>query len=372
MKKLSLFILLTVNFEFAYCQQSCPKWGPYVTALQTKDDSAQLMMADVMIPASGMAPFTYACSIQFGIGKSGGYCGIQNNNGEDQHVRPLNNIFSIWNFPNKIQILCTYKNPLTFVGGFGGEGTGLHSHADIGWIPDHWYTNVVRRWYNGGDRTFVGYWIYDHTAKTWNHYVTFDVPQADAMLHGNISSFLENFADERKSSRTAVYKSYWILNAADKWSHPDTLFARAGAGAWQASRYGKDGVEVTSCGTTDGPVDGYHFAVKTNNHPNIGDPVIYDAGAYYDHQEKKVYVDWSLQPTSTPQLSYEIALYDNRAMTGKPLASITGTDPDKTIAALPVSDIQLQQQDYYISVRIRDIFDQESNWRKVVLQELHP
>lgn len=373
MKRSSLLFLFIVVTNFVFAQQSCPKWGPYVNALHL-NDSAELVMADVMIPADGMAPYTYACSVQFGIGKSGGYCGIQNNNGEDEHSRPLNNIFSIWNFPNKRQIYCTYKNPLTFVGGFGNEGTGLHSHADFGWIPGHWYTNVVRRWDKGHleDHTFVGYWIYDHTAKTWIHYVTFLVPQAHAMLHGNIASFLENFADDRKTSRTACYKSYWLLNTNDHWEHPDTLLARAGAGAWGASPYGDDGVKVTSCGTKDGPADGYRFAVKTGNKPEIDKPVIYDAGAYYDQKRSFVLVDWSLQPTSTPQLSYELSIYDNPQMTGKPLASVTAVDPDRTMGALYVPKAQLQKQDYYISVRIKDIFDQESEVRRVVLRELKP
>jgi hypothetical protein len=371
MKKFLFLFLLASSFELAYSQQSCPKWGPYVNALHL-DDSAELVMADVMTPASGMAPYTYACTVQFGIGKSGGYCGIQNNNGYREHFRPLNNIFSIWNFPNKIQILCVYKNPLTFVGGFGGEGTGLHSHADFGWIPGHWYTNVVRRWYNGGDRTLVGYWIYDQSAKTWTHYVTFSVPQADAMLHGNIAGFLENFADSRKASRTSCYKSYWLLNVYDQWEHPDTLLARAGAGAWSASKLGEDGVSVTSCGTKDGPANGYRVAVKTGNHPDIGAPVVYDAGAYYDREAKEVFVDWSLLRSSTPQLSYKIALYGNQDMAGKPLAEASGTDPDKTIASLPVSGIRLQQQDYYITVSIKDIFDQKSKVRTVVLRELKP
>lgn len=371
MKKTFLFFLFIISTEFVFAQQSCPKWGPYVKALHISD-SAVLMMADVMMPANGMAPFTYACSVQFGIGKSGGYCGIQNNNDEGEHDRPLNNIFSVWNFPNKIQILCSYKNSLTFVGGFGGEGTGLHSHADFGWIPGHWYTNVVRCWYTGGDRTSVGYWIHDQSANTWTHYVTFSVPEADTKLHNGIASFLENFADSRKSSRTACYKSYWILTANDQWKHPDTLLAQAGAGAWQAERYGEEGVRVTACGTKDGPTNGYRFAVKMNHHPEISKPVIYDAGAYYDRDAKKVFVDWSLQSSSTPQLSYTITLYDNGEMNGKPLASISGTNPDKTMAALSVNGIQLQKQDYYITVQIKDIFDQESNIRTTVLQELHP
>ncbi|MEX6686572.1 DUF3472 domain-containing protein [Danxiaibacter flavus] len=121
-------------------------------------------MADVMTPAEGNAPYTYTCAVQFGIGKSGGNCGLQNKNGKGEHSIPLNNIFSILDFPNKVQIHAVYKDPMTF-DGFGGEGIGQHSYCDFGWVPGQWYTNVVRRWYTGGDKTQVGYFIYDHTKK---------------------------------------------------------------------------------------------------------------------------------------------------------------------------------------------------------------
>lgn len=371
MKSLFICCLLLYIIPPVYAQQSCPKWGPYVKALHTPGQ-ADLMMADVMMPADGMAPFTYACSVQFGIGKSGGYSGIQNKNSGEEKNSPLNNIFSIWNFPNKIQILCTYKDPLTFVGGFGGEGTGLHAHADFGWEPGHWYTNVVRCWFTGGDRTSVGYWMLDQTAGTWRHYATFSVHEADATLHGDIASFLENFADNKKSPRTARYKAYWMLRTDGKWIHPDTLQAQAGEGAWKAEKYGTDGIQVTSCGMENGPREGYRFAVETGHHPDIGKPVVHDAASYYDRQTKILYVDWSLQPTSTPQLSYEIDLYDNRAMQGKPLAKISETDPDKTMASLQVENLHLQKQNYYISMRIKDIFNQQSEVRRIVLRDLKP
>lgn len=101
-------------------------------------------------------------------------------------------------------------------------------------------------------------------------------------------------------------------------------------------------------------------------------PTLYDLGAYYDHQMKKVYVDWSVQPTSTPQLSYHIALYDNRELSGSPLAAISGTDPDKTMATLPVSAINLKKKNYYVTLQIKDIFAQKSVIKKFTLRNLNP
>src|ERR1700744_4582451 len=96
-KKMLLACL--VALPFLASAQSCPKWGPYVGAKGPAGD-AELMMADVMTPLSGLTPYPYSCSIQFGLGKSGGYCGLQDDTGSDS-VRPFNNIFSVWDYPNK-------------------------------------------------------------------------------------------------------------------------------------------------------------------------------------------------------------------------------------------------------------------------------
>ena len=353
-------------------QQSCPKWGPYVTTKGFKNKEGILQMAAVMMPAEGVAPYTYACSVQFNIGKSGGYCGIQKA-GPEEH-RPANNIFSIWDFPNKVQIIPSYKDPITFVGGFGGEGTGLHSHADFDWKLNQWYTNIVRCWNTPNDTTTsVGYFIYDHTAGSWKHYVTFIIPQANARLHGEIGSFLENFADDSKKSRTANYKAYWMLQEDGKWLHPDTLLAEAGAGAWKSKGYEKDGAQLTSCGTdTTGPSK-YLYTVSMESQPAIiTKPAIYDMATYYDKGKKMIHVDWSMLPTATPQLSYKVAVYANEACTGTPLITAASTDPEIAMISLPVDGIELKTQDYYVTLQIKDIFEQETAVKKETLHDFKP
>ncbi|MBB6501420.1 DUF3472 domain-containing protein [Pedobacter cryoconitis] len=363
-------ILLSVFSIQAIGQQSCPKWGPYVKTTKMGKVKAELMMADVMIPADGIAPYTYACTVQFGIGKSGGYCGIQKAGLNEK--RAPNNIFSIWDFPNKVQITAAYKDPLTFIGGFGGEGTGLHSHADFGWKTNQWYTNIVRRWTVNDSTTQVGYWIFDHQEKAFRHFVTFTVPEKEAMLHSDMGSFLENFADEKKRARTAVYKSYWMLSADQTWLKPDTLVAEAGEGSWKAVPFGKDGVKVTSCGTAAGQLK-YKFAVQQEDRPGIiSQAGIYDLSSYYDHSQKKIFVNWSILSTATPQLAYEVQIFDNESCSGSPLASLKAKDPDISNVGLAVRDIKLKKQNYYITLQITDIFGQLSPVRKTILEELKP
>ncbi len=367
---LLIFSVLIIGAETSHAQQSCPSWGPYVVTNHFKNESGVLMMADVMFPSNGIAPYTYASAINFRIGKSGGYCGIQKERLDGN--RKGNNIFSIWDFPNKVQILASYKDRETFVGGFGGEGTGLHSHNDFGWIADHWYTNIVRCWSTNDSTTNVGYWIYDQSADTWRHYVTFVVPEAKAMLKDNIGSFLENFADDAKQARLGRYKSYWMLKENGQWLHPDTLVATAGKGSWSAVKIGEDGVELTSCGTKIGP-DKYAFPITMPEKPSVvKQPAVYDLGAYYDKNNSKIYVNWTITSNNIPQLGYQVALYDNSACTGTPLATISGTDPETTMAALQVKKLELKTQSYYVTIQVTDIFNQVSPIKQAELQDLKP
>jgi hypothetical protein len=341
-----------------------------VETVNFKNQIGVLVMSDVKFPANGIAPYTYASSINFKIGKSGGYCGIQQAGLNNK--RKGNNIFSIWDFPNKVQITAPFKDRETFVGGFGGEGTGLHSHSDFGWVADHWYTNIVRCWPANDSTTMVGYWLYDQYANAWKHYVTFEVPEANAKLQGNIGSFLENFADDSKRSRLGDYQGYWLLKEDGSWLHPDTLVAKAGTGSWKAEKIGDAGVRLTSCGTEIGP-DVYKFAVTMPDKPSfVKLPAIFDLGAYYDRNKKVVHADWSVTTGDMPQLSYKVGLYNDAQCAGTPLATASGTDPDLTMVNLRVDGVELKKQNYYISLQLTDIFNQVSPVKIFELHDLKP
>ncbi|MGZ3819202.1 MAG: hypothetical protein ACXVB6_01325, partial [Mucilaginibacter sp.] len=76
--------------------------------------------------------------------------------------------------------------------------------------------------------------------------------------------------------------------------------------------------------------------------------------------------------TATPQLSYEVQIFDNSSYAGKPLVSVKGTDPDLNSVSIAVKDLNLKNQDYYITLQITDIFGQQSPIKKAVLEEKKP
>ncbi|MEX6686567.1 hypothetical protein QTN47_03625 [Danxiaibacter flavus] len=85
-----------------------------------------------------------------------------------------------------------------------------------------------------------------------------------------------------------------------------------------------------------------------------------------------MYVNWSIKTSNAPQLSYTIAVYDNQAHTGKPIATQEGTDPDARNVAIHVPNLPSEKKTYYLTLQLTDIFNQQSEIREIILEELKP
>jgi hypothetical protein len=85
-----------------------------------------------------------------------------------------------------------------------------------------------------------------------------------------------------------------------------------------------------------------------------------------------MYVNWSIKATNAPQLSYTVAVYDNEAHSGSPIATKEGTDPDARSAAILVTNLSSEKKTYYLTVKITDIFNQVSTTKDFTLEELKP
>jgi hypothetical protein len=170
------------------------------------------------------------------------------------------------------------------------------------------------------------------------------------------------------------YKSYWKLTTDNKWQHADSLIANAGEGYWDVKQVGSNGAQLTSCGPKFIVKTKVSYPVKeTEDKPEIIIPgAVYDAGVYYDKNDKTMYVNWSVKAANAPQLSYAIAVYDNEAHSGSPIATKEGTDPDARSAAIPVTNLSSEKKTYYLTVKITDIFNQVSEVKDFTLEELKP
>lgn len=359
MRKKYLFImLLFVCFFQAFTENYLPPSGPWWGG-EDMDGDAELMMVDVMVPEDGNFITTYWSTINFYIGPRGGYLGIQNNLG-----RPLNNIFSIWDLKEGAGE-CSYawKAPTTVVDGFGGEGTGIHTHNDMGWVPGQWYTTLIRRWYVGGDSTFLGFWMYDFTNTEWTHYVSLVTPEKDAKLKGNIGGFVENFWKENGlDERTGYFRRPWKYTEDGTWIKPKKFSATANwkeTKGWDAESFGTDAIFVKACGPNIASSSSLTFPYQTAFDRS---PLATEAGELdsvymvYDQPLKQLKVYWEYNKAKPLQLAYKLSLRSSGQ--GVPIhIDIDTIDPGTRSIVIDLPDSIQRYTGFTARVEAVDIFD---------------
>lgn len=341
-------------------QESCPSWGPYVEGLNMGTaGNGEVMYSEIMADAACMQYNTYWSTLNFHLGPRGGYGGIQNKQGD---IR--NNIFSLWDLQDAQVPQCTteYYVPGMNVEGFGGEGTGLHSDYDMNWTPGVWYATAIRRWSIGDGKTRIGFFMYNFSTQQWTHYITMVTPENNAFLEGNkVGGFLENWnSAASKATRCGYYRNFWIMNANNVWSKPTVYRASAGTGSWgTAAAFNNTAVKLTSCGTTPGPVTSQDFVLtQTGTKPATAIPAdILTVNAGYLNNAATI--NWTIDASKSPQLSYTINIYNNSGMTGTPVATAQVTRPEKRSETIALAT-SLPAGTYYVALQVKDIFNQSS------------
>ncbi|WP_267403145.1 MULTISPECIES: RICIN domain-containing protein [unclassified Chryseobacterium] len=345
--------------------KTCPSWGPYISGLEMTN-SGELWYSEVMADDAGKKINTYYSTLGFYLGSRGGYAGIQYKSNDN------NNIFSMWDLQDTNIPQCTteYTAPNTFVNGFGGEGTGLHTSNPMPWTAGVWYATVVRRWSVGDGKTRIGFFMYDYGTKKWKHYVTIVTPENDAKFTGNsLGGFVENWAASlNKDTRYGYFRNFWSMNAQGNWSKPSKYKAEAGTGSWGAtSAFNNTAIKVSSCGTAPAPtgsIINFTNISQPGTKPSTAAPIIVTTVTpTYNSSTSSVNVTWANSETTSPQLSYKVSLYTEASWANgyTPITSVSGIRPDQRSASVPLP-ANSQPGKYYVSVVLEDIFKQGSNF----------
>jgi hypothetical protein len=359
------FILLCVipnaSFSQKTTEATCPSWGPYVEAQNLGTKNGLLLMCDIMADESCITYHTYWSTINFNIGPRGGYCGIQRKT-DDGGV--YNNIFSIWDLKDskKPQCFAEYKIAGEFVSGFGGEGTGLHSHNNMPWVPGQKYCTAIRRWYTKAGQTRVGFFMYDYTNATWTHYITAVTPEDNAFfINPSFGGFLEKFSGD-PLQRCGYWSNWWKLNEDETWNKATSIKCQAGKGTWKAEKINDSTVKMYSCGSYAAPDSIYHFNVNIpGDKPSVAVAAeILKATASYKNAGKQITISWVINKSKAPQLGYNIEVYDNKNCSGKFLYNKTNIVPQTREEHIATQGLQKGKK-YYVAIQVKDIFDQSSN-----------
>ncbi len=154
---------------------------------------------------------TYFCGINWHPGEAGGgYCGIQQNDGEEKRT-----IFSIWDTSPELHPSVIAADPNTQHHRFGGEGEGGHTHMLWPWKLGEKFEFFVAKSPGENDTTLARYYVFDRSSKMWIHSATVSSPNGGHaeianFSGGGICSFLENYTGQDKSApRIAMYR-LWI------------------------------------------------------------------------------------------------------------------------------------------------------------------
>jgi hypothetical protein len=361
-------LALLASFTTAHAQNSAP------SSHMVFDDNfdGDIVINSVRVPKGGEAMYTYYEAIGW-RGAGAGYCGIQ------VHPRAHNFIFSIWDHKSHTApIKAVHHGPGTETKGFGGEGTGLKSwNFKLGWKTDVWYTLLTRNW-PVGDHTHYAFWVQAGDSKQWTHLVTMDVAAPKARFRGSTDAFIEDWSNTGAKPRTTHLRGGWKRRLDGTWHAFGS--GRYSVNSWDLVK-GKRSFnyrENWNGGAATDKTGGYYFMTaggaktkptsanpskhaiaRTEKTPPFDKIQVSDVKLSLSG-EKKLTVAWKIDPTTMPQFSYQIEIYDTRDGKSRPLISKTSKMPHVRSLTLDVSSLKLSDKPYFLRFTCTDVLDRES------------
>lgn len=172
---------------------------------------------EIKVPAGEDKLGTYFMSCGF----HRGYFGMQVNSPTERRI-----IFSVWDAGgepeerNKVkyedQVVMLAKGDSVIASGFGGEGTGGHSHWIYDWKAGQSYRFLMHSVPSGTTTTYTAY-FYVPEHHEWKLIASFRAPK-DGKYMGHLYSFLENFSFENGHlGRKGYFGNEWIKTNTGEW-----------------------------------------------------------------------------------------------------------------------------------------------------------
>lgn len=336
------------------------------------EDGADIIMVDLLYPY--WPESTYFACWNLNMYPKGGYfyAGVAANVGDNTDLKTYRpgTVWSFW--PDKAyenrQVRNTYMNPVVYARQYVGEGaSGSAGGRDVPWIKTkQWYTMFIRTW--GADEqnkeAYVGSWMKDQANNEWHHLATFRIPYAATGFTGN-GGFLEDFGHAGRKHRELWHgKGFYRLNG--KWKKLDTVSIDVDKDdgmkyqAWDVNL--KDNDSVLTMSYTENRQYKFNleqgrkheFHLKQPDSPTP-DPLLVQATAR--SAGNQLIVDWVLKKESSPQLGYNIDIFDNPEFKGTPVSTVREQLPQvrtKTVT-LPSGGKG------YARLTVTDIFDQHQS-----------
>lgn len=353
--------LLFISLLFLCYNSISQNRAPSVYLDYNKDVYQGDIIINTLRVISPVPLYTYYNAMVFGgsNGDGGGYCGMQSS------PQGKNYIFSLWdpNTTNK-EITADYIGDGTTVKKFGGEGTGLQSfNYKISWKPNEWYSFVTRIW-NINEKSYYGFWIFDHKNETWYHIVTMNYPVKNLNFSSRTCAFIEDWMGNGSEIREIHRKNGWKRKINSEW-FPFTegtisrVYPDAGCSNYINNYDGgviDDYFFIKSGGTISANnTSGTTIKISNNNSkPKFISCEINNLTSTIKNDS--IELQWHVNSSKLPQYSYTIELYDNPNFVGEPFFYYKKIKPQEKKCK-----IKINKNNFYIKMYINDILDNKSN-----------
>ena len=213
--------------------------------------------------------------------------------------------------------------------------------------------------------TFIGMWIQDIASGQWALYSYYDTKLKNSVMTGDMHFFLENFAPlEANYTRKFKVNGIYAKDASDdSWKSITSAtqeYTCGENGAIGSPSFGRDNYYSYFWGNitpqnTDPKLNPFAqtktSAITQPSTPKFGEPKKNVGFNVSRDKNSNVTVTWSPDITSTPQLSYEVKVYDKN---GECKKTVKQTRPDVT--SCTVSGIKLDGDQYSCALTLTDIF----------------
>lgn len=296
------------------------------------------------------------------ISGGGAYAGLQCTNDGMMAIMSFWEINCYDSSGEKIVLRASRIYPRGKTNTFGNEGSGTNCIMPYEWESGTWYRMALHCWDDPETgNTFVGQWICDLTTGEWTLISYFDTKLCGAYFCGRMSQFMENYDDSSYNLvRSFRYKNIYVREAdSGNWCSLDSSYLSIDN--WYGNKKGSYifGAEPwffwgAVCGLGEDQAKGrdnvkLRLSIKQPTEPEIMAPSISLLTASY-LKNGTVAVNWQLDLTSTPQLSYEITVLNSA---GRSICSHS--------AVLPEADsceLENLADAYSVRLTITDLYGQ--------------
>lgn len=293
----------------------------------------------------------------------GGYAGFQvlgSDRGKD-HVAILSIFQHDHTKTDGTCATCMVKQKSEAVGPAKNEPACVHSINPFTWEGNKRYRMVLHCWDDiQTGNTFIGMWIQDIASRQWTLYSYYDTKLKNSVMTGDMHFFLENFAaiDANNTRKYKINDIYAKDASDDSWkSITSATQSYWGSYAMGYPSFGRDNYYSYFWGNvtpqnTDPKLNPF-AQTKTSTITQPSTPRFGDQKAYTITKCQKygtsLNISWEPDATSTPQLSYELRVY-NKA--GECVRTIKQTRPD----AISCTINNFYLDEYNCALTVTDIF----------------